>query len=101
MTNNNLADLIKRFDYMELQNEQLVSSLSLEEEILMTIEEFANAFGGDTLSIYYKDGQQIGFVRLGHDYRNTTLVLKTLQNITFNVQHPDNGLLNINLNEYR
>lgn len=112
MTNDNLANIIKKYNYMDLEQEQYQGQLSEEEVIRLgwdvkqdfihkTIEQFANEYEGDTLSVYYRDGIQRGFVRLTSDLKKQTIVHKTMQNILFDVDHPDNGLLNFNLNEYR
>lgn len=113
MKPDHLANIIKRYNYMDLQNEQFKEGLSKEEEILfegsllptnfkkITVEEFAKEFEGDTLSILYKDGRQRGFVRLSKDYQSTTMVHTTVQNLLFDIEHPDDGLLVFNLEDYR
>jgi hypothetical protein len=112
MTNDNLANILKTYDYMELQQEQYQGQLSEEEIIRLgwdvkqafthkTIEEFAKEYEGDSLSIYYRDGVQRGFVRLSSDLQKQTVVHKTMQSIIFDIDHPDDGLVDFNLNEYR
>ena len=97
---------------MELQKEQYQGQLSEEEVIRLgwdvkpafthkTIEEFAKEYEGDTLSIYYRDGVQRGFVRLSSDLQKQTVVHKTMQSIIFDIDHPDDGLVDFDLNEYR
>lgn len=67
----------------------------------LTVEEFANKFEGDFLSIYYKNGEQVGFVRTSSNEKISMFPLQTFQNILFDVEHPENGLISFNLNDYR
>lgn len=112
MANKLLTDILNQTDYKEIENEEYRSALSIEEVILMnglyipivhhrTIEQFAKEFDGDTLSIYYKENKQVGFVRLSKGLQKSTEVHRTMQNIIFDVEHPENGLISFNLNEYR
>lgn len=107
-----LIQAIKGYDSLELIKEQYnLKGLSTEEIILiegepgkyyqdMTIEEFAKNFEGETLTIYYKDNIQVGFVRLSYPDKRPE-VLRTFQNILFDVDHPENGTISFNLNQYR
>lgn len=112
LNNDNLANILKKYNYMDLEQEQYKGQLSEEEIIRLswdvkqnfiktTIEQFANEYEGDTLSIYYKNNVQIGFARLSKDFKKQTILHRTMQNILFDIEHPAEGLIVFNLNEYR
>lgn len=113
MKKEQLIQSIENYNYLDLIKEQygkynlstdevmLIDSIAVPYYQHLTVEEFANKFEGDTLSIYYKDGNQVGFVRLSSNDKHSLFPLKTFQNILFNVEHPDNGLISFDLREYR
>lgn len=115
MTKETLADLIRKYSSQELQEELYQrNTLSVEEVMILdngikipiyhyiTIEEFAKEYGGDTLSIYYRDGKQQSFVRLGATKDFSSYPFRTPQNIIFIVDNPpENGTLGFVLNDYR
>lgn len=117
MKKEDLIRTIEEYNHYDLIKEQYGKhNLSAEEVLILfdedgahpvpyyqslTIEEFANKFEGDILSIYYKNNEQVGFVRLSSDEKRSMFPLRTFQNILFNVEHPENGLISFNLNEFR
>ena len=113
MKKENLIKTIQGYDHRDLLKEQYGKhNLSVEEVIMLdgeikpllqnlTIKEFANAFEGNTLSILYKDNKQVGFIRLTSTDKHSLFPLRTIQNIVFDVDHPENGLIIFDLNEYR
>ena len=113
MKKEQLIQALQGYDYLDLIKEQYGKhNLSIEEvqmingEVVpyyqvLTVEEFANMFEGDTLSIYYKNGLQVGFVRLSSNNKHSLFPLRTFQNIMFDVEHPDNGIISFDLNSLR
>lgn len=113
MKKEQLIQALQGYSHLDLIKEQYGKhNLSIEEvqmingEVVpcyqsLTVEEFANMFEGDTLSIYYKDGLQVGFVRLSSNDKHSLFPLRTFQNIIFDVEHPDNGIISFDLNSLR
>ena len=113
MKKEQLIQALQGYDHLNVIKEQYGKhDLSVEEVLMidgnivpyyqhLTVEEFANMFEGDTLSIYYKDGKQVGFVRLSSNEKHSLFPLRTFQNIMFDVEHPDNGIISFDLNSLR
>lgn len=113
MKKEHLIKTIEGYNYNDLLKEQYGKhNLSTEEVILfegnlipfnqhMSISDFANKFDGHTLAIYYKDNIQVGFVRLTSTEKHSLFPLRTIQNIIFDIEHPEQGLLTFKLDEFR
>jgi hypothetical protein len=91
----------------ELNQEVWVDGLSKEELELkpvnkvMTLKEFADKYEGTLLSILYRNNTQVGFVRLLNLDKQTTVPLRTDQEIQIDVEHPEDGLICFNLDQIR
>lgn len=97
-------------DKIETYKEEIQSEYNGEPDVIivkpatvnkMTLEEFASKYEGNTLSIYFRNFEQKGFVRLISTDKHSLFPLKTRQDIVFDIEPIENGLITIDLNQYR
>lgn len=82
----------------EMNLEQILNETPLSNPVY-TLEQFAEEFRGETLSILFKNGYKVG-----HVVTEGSTIYHTDQNIQFDLDMDISGssnLLNFNLNDYR